>query len=143
MLQGLRSSLEAIMRIGELAQGSRLGIETIRRGENGYRVFDEDALARARFIQQARDLGFTLAEIKELLELRLDAKATRRDVRSRTQAKLDEIARKIAQLQGMQGALKRLLDCCHGAGPALACPILEGIEKGAAKLPRRKSHGRP
>jgi MerR family copper efflux transcriptional regulator len=127
------------MQIGELAEKSKTGAETLRfydrlgllevhRGQNRYRVFSDDAVDRIRFIQQARELGFTLAQIKDLLKLRLDATATRRDVRAKANAKVAEIDLKIRRLQRMRGALVDLIDCCHGNGVASSCPILTGLE---------------
>lgn len=127
--------------IGELAGQSGLGVETVRfyerqgllkagRTESGYRRFTPDNVDRLRFIARAKSLGFTLAETRELLDLRLDPKATKADVRARTRQKLAEIQGKIELLQGMQSALSGLLDCCHGRGTAKDCPILDSLDKG-------------
>jgi MerR family copper efflux transcriptional regulator len=127
------------VRIGELAKASKLGVETIRfydrlglfkthRGENGYRIFDEDSPERARFVQQAKELGFTLSQIKELMDLRLDPSATRREVRTKSIEKVKEIELKINQLQGMRRALTKLIESCQGQGAAKDCPILEGLQ---------------
>jgi MerR family mercuric resistance operon transcriptional regulator len=136
------------MRIGELSKAAKTGLETVRfyerqgllpaqRSDNGYREFGPDALDRLRFIARARDLGFSLTEIGELLALRLDPGATRADVRRRTQAKLDSIEAKLQELQAMREALSGLLDCCHGKGKASDCPILDSLSR-PGPAPRKK-----
>lgn len=140
------------MRIGELSQASKTGLETVRfyerqgllqarRSDNGYRDFGPDALDRLRFIGRARDLGFSLSEIGELLALRLDPGATRADVRRRTQAKIDSIEAKLDELEAMRRALQGLLDCCHGKGKASDCPILDSLS-GPAAAPRKAQRHR-
>ncbi len=78
--------------IGEVAKRSGLGLETIRfyerkglieeppRTDSGYRQFPEDVVARIRFIRRAKELGFKLSEISELLSLRVDPDTTCADV---------------------------------------------------------------
>src|SRR4051794_20492053 len=114
--------------IGQLARRAGVGVETVRfyerqglleepdRRASGYRQYPEEVVARLRFIRRAKDLGFTLGEIKELLALRLDPGATRADVRRQAEDKLAAIAAKIHDLQRMQAALRRLTDACHSAG---------------------------
>lgn len=81
--------------IGKVARLAEVGVETIRfyereglieepsRGESGYRQYPKETIQRLRFIKRAKDLGFTLREIKELLALRLDPGTTCGDVRRR------------------------------------------------------------
>src|SRR5688572_16538183 len=90
-----RASQPPSLSIGQVAKAAGLGIETIRfyerqgllaeprRRSSGYRIYDESAVARLQFIRRAKDLGFTLGEIKSLLELRRDPGATAADVRQR------------------------------------------------------------
>ena len=92
-----------LLSIGQVAQRSGLGIETVRfyeregllakptRTLSGYRQFDEEVIARLQFIQRAKELGFTLKEIKELLSLRVDPDTSCEDVRARAEAKIAEI----------------------------------------------------
>jgi MerR family mercuric resistance operon transcriptional regulator len=126
--------------IGETARRADVGIETVRYYERkgliappartaaGYRAFPPDAVRRIRFIKRAQDLGFSLAEIGELLALRVAADTTCADIRARTVGKIDQIDRKLADLQRMRRALARLADTCAGSGPASACPILDALE---------------
>ena len=126
--------------IGEVARQAGVGVETVRfyerqgllaepeRRASGYRQYDEEAVAVLRFIRRAKELGFTLKEIKSLLELRLDTTATRADVRQQAKEKVADIEAKIADLQRMRDALTKLMKKCHGDGAASGCPILEAIQ---------------
>lgn len=136
------------MTIGELAEASGVGVETIRfyerkkliaqpkRPQSGFRHYDHAIARRVRFIRQAQELGFTLAEIKQLLELRLDPRRSCADVKSEAETKLADIDEKIASLKVMRNALVEITRSCSGEGPTSACPILDAIEASANK-PRR------
>ena len=127
--------------IGAVARRAGVGVETVRfyeraglleepaRRESGYRQYAEDVVARLRFIRRAKELGFTLKEIRELLGLRIDDTATRSDVRKRAQAKVADIEAKILDLQRMREALLKLTATCRGHGPASDCPILEALDR--------------
>ena len=124
---------------GKLAKAAVVNVETLRyyerrgllpeppRKESGYRVYPETAVERLRFIKGAQVLGFTLDEIHDLLNLRVDEHAHRADVRQRAQEKVENIERKIKALQAMKDALHDLIEQCHGDGPVSDCPILEAM----------------
>ena len=124
---------------GKLAKAAVVNVETLRyyeqrgllpeppRRESGYRVYPETAVERLRFIKGAQALGFTLDEIHDLLNLRVDEHAHRTDVRQRAQEKVEDIDRKIKALEAMKEALNDLIDQCHGDGPIADCPILEAM----------------
>ena len=126
--------------IGQVAKRAEIGVETVRfyereglihkpsRLPSGYRQYESDVVDRLRFIRRAKDLGFTLREIKELLELRLDPSSTCEDVNQRARAKIDDIDSKIAALQRIKQALVRLTDTCSGRRKISDCPILEALE---------------
>jgi Hg(II)-responsive transcriptional regulator len=126
--------------IGDVARRAGVGVETVRfyerqglldepeRRASGYRQYDEEAVAVLRFIRRAKDLGFTLKEIKALLGLRLDASATRADVRRQAKVKVADIEAKIADLRRMRDALLSLVNQCHGDGDATGCPILKALQ---------------
>jgi len=126
--------------IGKVARLAGIGVETIRfyereglieappRRESGYRQYPEETVQRLRFIKRAKDLGFTLREIRELLALRIDPETTCADVRLRAEAKIDDIEEKIRLLQRMKEALAKLTMACRGRGPVSRCPILEAME---------------
>ena len=126
--------------IGKVAKESGVGIETVRfyereglleqpaRKLSGYRQYDPEAIARLRFIKQAQRLGFTLREVKELLALKLDPTATRKQVKAQAVAKVADIDQRIADLKRMKKALVPLIQACDGKGTLEGCPILDAIE---------------
>jgi MerR family copper efflux transcriptional regulator len=125
--------------IGQVARRAGVGIETVRfyereglleepaRRDSGYRQYEEDVVARLRFIKRSKELGFSLKEIKELLALRVDPTTTCAEVKSRAEAKIADIEEKINTLQRMKKALKKLTQTCSGQGPTSECPILEAL----------------
>ena len=126
--------------IGKLAEQAQVNIQTIRyyerrgllrdpeRTASNYRVYGADTLRRVRFIKRAQDLGFTLNEIRELLELRASPRSCREDVRARSEAKIRDIDEKVRTLEAMRKALAKLVRACSGRGPVTECPILESLE---------------
>jgi Hg(II)-responsive transcriptional regulator len=126
--------------IGEVARQAGVGVETVRfyerqglleepeRRASGYRQYDGEAVAVLRFIRRAKELGFTLKEIKGLLALRLDAPARRTEVRQQAQAKVADIEARITDLQRMRDVLQKLIRKCHGAGSTTGCPILAALQ---------------
>ncbi len=126
--------------IGQVAHRSGVGIETVRfyeregllakpaRTLSGYRQFNEDVIARLRFIQRAKELGFTLNEIKDLLSLRVDPDTSCEDIRTRAEVKIADIEEKIRTLQRMKKALFRLTQECGEKGGGSACPILDALD---------------
>src|SRR5947209_14414329 len=125
---------------GEVAKRGGVNLETIRYYERrgllpkpsrtpaGYRAFGTDAVRRLRFIKHAQELGFSLKEVKELLALRVDARTSCADVRTRAEAKIADIDQKLRALRAMKQALVRLTAACVGRGPVSACPILESLD---------------
>ena len=95
---------------------------------SGYRLYPDSAVSRIRFIKRSQELGFTLAEIRDLLALRIDKNRDREEVRKIAKARLREIDARIDFLQTMRNALQHLSRSCHGHGPADECPILAGID---------------
>lgn len=126
--------------IGQVAREAGVGVETVRfyerqglieepsRRASGYRQFDEGVVDRLRFIREAKELGFTLNEIKELLSLKVDPSSSCADVKGRAEAKIADIEEKIRTLQRMKRALVKLTKACKGDGPTSECPILESLD---------------
>lgn len=126
---------------GKLAHAADVNRETLRYYENrgllpepprrasGYRAYPPDSVERLRFIKGAQELGFTLEEIKELLNLRVDETASKSDVRKCAQEKVKQIEGKIEVLQKMYKALNNLIHQCSGEGPTSDCPILDAMAK--------------
>ncbi len=126
--------------IGEIAKRSGIGIETVRfyerkgliaeppRTDSGYRQYPEEVVGRIRFIRRAKELGFALKEISELLSLRVDPNTTCADVREQTELKIADVEEKIRALQTIKTALEKLAVSCTGSGPTSECPILEALD---------------
>lgn len=126
--------------IGQVAKQAGIGVETVRfyereglleqpeRMPSGYRRFDEAAILRLRFIRRAKELGFTLTEIRELLSLRLDPSTTCGDVKHRAELKIADIESKIDSLTRIRQALVKLTNACRGRGTTSQCPILESLD---------------
>ncbi len=95
----------------------------------GYRHYPAEAVRRVRFIKRSQELGFTLAEIAELLKLRAKPKGRSGAVKRLAAKKLTVIDEKIADLQRIRAALGRLTAECDGVGPVSHCPILTAMEE--------------
>ncbi len=129
------------MRIGELAKAAGVGVETLRfyerkglldpppRRASGYRQYPAAALDRLGFIREAKAVGFTLAEIGELLSLDPCAVESCGAVRASGEARLAELDRRLAQLQDTRARLARVLARCD---PGKPCDFLPGTQS----LPR-------
>lgn len=131
-----------MLTIGRVASRAGVNIETIRyyerrgllaeppRTPSGYRQYAGDAVDRLRFIKRAQDLGFSLEEIRGLLDLRLHkaSSAACAAVETRTAEKIALVDGKIRQLEQMKRGLERLVAACHARAPTGDCPILETLE---------------
>ena len=127
--------------IGQLAQRAGVGVETVRfyeregliseppRRPSGYRDYPLETVARIVFIRRAKDLGFTLKEINELLELRVRPRRNCGQVKQSADAKIADIDGKIASLRRMRRALKDLTKACEERTPTTECPILASLGK--------------
>lgn len=131
---------EKFLTIGKVARATGMGAETIRfyereglipkppRRPSGYREYPPNTMDRIHFITRAKELGFTLREIKEFLSLRVDAHKTCADVRKKAQVKIEEVKKRIHELSSIQNAIKILIKQCTGKGPTSECPILENLQ---------------
>ena len=133
-------------RIGELAKMAEVTPDTIRyyekqqmmehevRTEGGFRLYTESDLQRLKFIRHARQLGFSLESIRELLSIRIDPEHhTCQESKGIVQERMQEVEARIAELQSMQRSLQRLNDaCCGTAHSSVYCSILEALEQGAS-----------
>ena len=128
-----------MMNIGKVAAASGVSAKMIRyyesigllaaarRTEVGYRFYTDEDVHVLRFIRRARDLGFSLADIGELLALWRDQGRASADVKGIALAHVAALERKIAELQGMADTLRTLAAHCHGdARPD--CPILTDLD---------------
>lgn len=126
------------MKIGQLSEKTNCKIETIRyyerigllpepgRTEGGYRTYNEDQLKRLAFIRRSRELGFTIEEIRALLNLVDGGVYTCGDVKSITMEHVESIRQKIADLKKLEKTLSRIASQCAGdATPE--CPIIDAL----------------
>ncbi|MDR6936246.1 MULTISPECIES: heavy metal-responsive transcriptional regulator [unclassified Luteibacter] len=130
---------QSALTIGRIARSAGVAIDTIRfyeregllpeprRRPSGYREYDASAVARLRFIRKAKDLGFTLDEIRELLALSTDRQGGVEGVRERASTRLRAIDDRIAELQRVRAGLAELVDACPGHGAPEDCPILKAL----------------
>jgi Hg(II)-responsive transcriptional regulator len=131
------------MKTGQLAREAEVNVETIRyyermgllpvppRRESGYREYSKDDLSRIRFIKRAQDLGFSLKEIAELLDLRAVPHADNARVKKLAVEKVADIERRIRDLERMRESLRHIAGTCDGSGTVEECPILRAIEDAA------------
>jgi MerR family transcriptional regulator, copper efflux regulator len=136
----VKTSAAKPLTIGLVARRAGVGVETVRfyerqglieeppRRLSGYREYNEEVVFRLGFIRRAKQLGFTLKEIKELLSLRRDPSTPAADVRRRAEAKIVDIESKIRILQKMKKALKGLTAACCGNATGAECPLLHALD---------------
>ena len=123
--------------IGKLAESAGVAIDTVRYYErngrlqpagrlaSGYRRYGEAELRRLRFIRRAKALGFSLEDIRTLLELSAERSVAK--VKRAAQLKLADIEARIAELERVGAGLRKLIAACPGHGRAEACPILNAL----------------
>lgn len=128
------------LKIGQVARRTGISVEAIRyyerlglireppRSTSGYRQFGAAVVRRLRFIQRVQALGFSLHEIRELLQLQQSQGAPAAEVRSLMEGKLGEVERKMADLERIRQALLDLSCTCTGTGTVSECPILDALE---------------
>lgn len=128
------------MKIGTLAEETGVHVETIRyyqnlglmpkpaRARGSVRRYGDDAAKRLRFIKRAQSLGFSLDEVRLLLELAEGQHCA--ETRTFAERKLGLVQKKIADLRGIQGALNNLIRACGTGGRGRGCPIIESLSEG-------------
>lgn len=126
------------MNIGQAAQATGVSAKMIRhyesvglfpearRTESGYRLYGEKELATLRFIRHSRDLGFSLEQIRALLDLWQNRRRPSRQVKALAQEHLDEIDKKLRELHAMKTTLSHLVHCCAGDDRP-DCPIIDSL----------------
>ncbi len=130
--------------IGEVAKSAGVNFETVlfyerreltaepQRSENSnYREYPSEVVTRIRFIKLAQNLGFTLKEIQELLDLRSSPHTTCAELKARVDEKISTVEAKIKDLRRIKNVLTKLSrECAGGRIPASECPILDAMEGG-------------
>jgi MerR family copper efflux transcriptional regulator len=142
------------MNIGEAAKGSGISAKMIRhyevvgllpapsRTESGYRQYTGNDVHTLRFIRQARDLGFSIPQIGELVGLWQNRRRPSRSVKAVAEAHIQALGEKAQELIAMKATLEHLVHCCNGDDRP-DCPILETLSGGADKAPvARAKRGR-
>jgi MerR family transcriptional regulator, copper efflux regulator len=139
---------EAALKIGDVARLAELSVDAVRfyeregllgrvrRTPSGQRQYDSEAVRRLAFVRRAAALGFSLAEVKGLLGLRVSARTPCARVRDRALAKLADIDRRIAELQDMRDALARLAQNCDQPAASGTCPFLDELAQPLARSAR-------
>ncbi len=125
--------------IGSVAKRAGVGVETVRFYERqglikqpsaprtGFRQYSDDIVDRVRFIRHAKDLGFTLAEIGELLSLRADPRINCETVRYKAEEKVADVDAKMRALRKIKTQLQKLARACENRETTAECPILEAL----------------
>lgn len=162
----------ALLRIGDVAAQSGASVDTLRfyekrgllrparRRASGYREYEPDAVRLVRFIRRAQSLGFTLAEVEDLVRMRARAwtGSGPRSLRKAADGKIADIDRRVRDLRAMRSALARLVNACDVAcgiagasgsgcdtddccttgptGGVLDCPLIEALESEDAPPPK-------
>lgn len=101
-------------------------IPPAERASNGYRIYGERAVHLLRFVKRARDLGFSVEKVGQLLELWANENRASSEVKRLAVAHLEEIDSKIASLEELRTTMQTLIECCHGDDRP-DCPILEDL----------------
>ncbi len=131
--------------IGQVAKQTNIGLETIRfyeregliesppRLPSGYRAYPPETVLRIRFIRTAKELGFSLKEIGELLALRVDPVESCAQAKVIAEDKIADIDNRLRTLQRMRRALRKLVNACDAREATVECPILESLDKEARR----------
>jgi Hg(II)-responsive transcriptional regulator len=126
------------LRIGEVARRADVNVQTLRyyerrgllpapkRRPSGYREYSTETVRIVRFIKRAQELGFSLRDIGELIELRETPARNCGTVRAAVVRKAQDVAARIRQLTAVQQALEQFADACESAG-GKPCPIIEAL----------------
>lgn len=141
------------MNIGQVAEASGVSRKMIRyyeqiglipeahRTTSGYRAYTDTDIHTLRFIRRARDLGFSVEAIRELLALWQDRSRHSADVKALALGHVDLLQRRIQALTAMVQTLQSLADCCAG-DQRPECPILADLASGDAPVALRHDEGR-
>ena len=104
-------------------------LPAVSRTDSGYRQYSEAEVHTLRFIKRARDLGFSMEEIGELVSLWQNRRRASASVRKIARKHADDLGARIAAMQEMRKTLEHLIDCCQG-NDRPECPILEDLAGG-------------
>ncbi len=129
-----------LLNIGQVAKRTGITVETVRfyekqgliaapqRSDSGYRQYSPETVKRLQFIQHAKEVGFTLKDIGDLLALRREPGTSCADIKLSAMQKIEEVDQKIRDLKRIRDALHRMAMKCSGRGALSECPILEELQ---------------
>ena len=129
-----------IFNIGQAAQSANVSAKMVRHYESlgllptvgrtdaGYRLYTEKEVHTLRFIKRARDLGFSMPEISELLKLWQNKRRSSESVKRIASVHVADLDQRIEELTAMKRTLQTLVNCCHG-DQRPECPILDQLGK--------------
>lgn len=126
-----------MIKIGDVAKRTGLSVKSIRyyhdiglvcaeRDTNGYRSYNQSQIDELHFLHHCRELGFTLEDCRTLISLKSDTYRSAEDVKQLANVHLQDINRRIAQLNGLKQQLTELIHACAG-GAQPECAILKGL----------------
>ncbi|SRR5260370_36326324 len=142
------------MNISQAAAASRVSAKMLRHYEtigliakakrtfSNYRTYTDGDVHTLRFIRTARDLGFSIDDIRALLGLWRDRGRSSREVKRLVERHAGELRTRVAELEAMLGALEHLARHCHGDDRP-ECPILEGLERRGNSGAKARSSSKP
>ncbi len=142
----------ARMTIGKLAKAANVPVSTLRyyerrglirpslRTSGNYRVFDDDAAERVRFIRAAQANGFTLDDVEGLLRFADGELAPCGEVRLLIESRLESVRGQMRELRLLKDTLKGALDQCLAADPAAPCEVVDELRRKSGKSDRRKKN---
>jgi DNA-binding transcriptional MerR regulator len=146
-METIATSESTLVTIGRLARRAGLGAETLRHYERlglirparrsaaNYRLYGPETERRLAFIHRAQALGFSLADIRDLLGLHHRRDASAAEVKALTEQRIALVESKIADLERMREGLAALAEQCSGAGTTEECPILAALARREAPKP--------
>ena len=129
-----------LLQIGAIAKEAKVNIQTIRYyerrnilkptqiKESGYRLYAEDAVKTVAFVKHAQELGFSLDEIKQLINLRAPSVGRCESVRKRAKDRLSDVQEKLKLLRQIEKTLKKLINDCESNKTIRECPIIDSLE---------------
>jgi DNA-binding transcriptional MerR regulator len=139
MVESVSFTMISPLRIGSVARDAGVRVPTLRyyerlgllrpsgRTAGGFRTYASDAAERVLFIRRAQDVGFTLAEIRDLLALRVRPNRSCATVKRSAEATRERVRERLKELRRVESVLTRLLRACDTHEETAACPILEAL----------------
>jgi MerR family mercuric resistance operon transcriptional regulator len=144
-------TLQSPLTIGALAAGAGVPTSTVRyyerqgllrpdaRSDGNYRLYRAETLDRLRFIVAAKANGFTLDDVRSLLDLRDGRTAACRDVQELIEERLSGVEHRLAQLRHVREVLRASLESCRGHEPSDPCPVIDDLTDSSRRRPGKPS----